>query len=56
MVVKKLFSEATSVVIAGAEKKYCSHHQLLRVYIRHEEPIWHALLEVPDHCRIGSSD
>src|SRR5215468_9352114 len=27
MVVKKLFSKATPVVIAGAEKKYCSHHQ-----------------------------
>jgi hypothetical protein len=27
MVVKKLFSKATPVVVAGAEKKYCSHHQ-----------------------------
>jgi hypothetical protein len=26
MVVKKLFSKATPVVIASAEKKYCSHH------------------------------
>jgi len=26
-VVKKLFSKATPVVIAGAEKKYRSHHQ-----------------------------
>jgi signal transduction histidine kinase len=27
MVIKKLFSEATPVVIAGAEKKDCFHHQ-----------------------------
>src|SRR5215471_11721431 len=29
---------------------------LSHVHVRHEEPIRHALLEVPDHCRIGSRD
>jgi hypothetical protein len=27
MVVEKLFGEATAVIIAGAEKKYRSHHR-----------------------------
>jgi hypothetical protein len=35
----------------------CRHPTALKAHSRsHEEPIRHPLLEVPDHCRLGSRD